>query len=407
MFGNDISKEALIRDGFLSRFNRDLTKRQPTNHTFIIRKPDITPERNERELMTRIMEFNNDNVNREVARAWQEYRGKRQRVLCFAVAIDHAETLKRKYFANDDSVRVAHSELTTEINRDALDWFKEDPHASEARMLVSVLMLAEGIDLPKTDCLFMVRPTFSPELYQQMIGRGLRGPKAQGTVDCAVVDFTSQYVDRSGKVLSFTQIATNIGHDGIAEMDRAVAEEDEEPDDLDASETIETVKNLRETVNDLRDKEGITVHAACEKLAQKLDYTVHTLVNYYHTKPDDYPIEWEDPEDEIEEQSDNSSDAADHGSEMNGSQATTHNTLANEPTGPEGNVTRSKLLYLRAYSPQQFEEIASLTDVAPNTLRSYCSEQKYFKRWKANNKEKMDHVRVILAEFLARHSNAA
>ncbi|MDP3090203.1 MAG: DEAD/DEAH box helicase family protein [Nitrospira sp.] len=405
MFGNNVSKEALIRDGFLSRFNRELTKRRPTNHTFVISQPDAKPERNERELLTRIREFNNDNVNMEVARAWQEYRGQRQRILCFAVTIDHAETLKSTYFAKDDSVRVAHSGLTTE-SRKNLIWFK-DSDSSESRMLISVLMLAEGIDLPKTDCLFMVRPTFSPELYQQMIGRGLRGLKAEGTEDCAVVDFTSQYVDRRGKVLTFTQIATNIENDGLAETDGAVSEEDEEPDDLDASGMIETVKSLRETVNDLRDKEGITIHDACEELAQELDYTAHTLVNYYHTKADNYPLGWEDPETDPAEQSNDSNTAADRGSEMNGLRAVTHNTPANEPTGSRGNVTTNKLLDLRAHDYQQFEKIASLTDVASSTLRSYCSDQENFKRWKANNKDKMDQVRVILAEFLARHSDAA
>ena len=186
-----------------------------------------------------------------------------------------------------------------------------------------------------------------------------------------------------------------------------MAEEDEEPDDLDASGKIETVKALRKAVDDLRDKEGKTIHDACEELAQELDYTAHTLVNYYHTKADGYPLGWEDSEADPAEQSDDSSAATDCGSEVNGPRAATHNALANGPTGSEGNVTRPKLQGLRICNPQRFEEIASLTNVASSTLQSYCSNQENFKRWKTNNKDKMDQVRVILAESLERDDDAA
>lgn len=39
----------------------------------------------------------------------------------------------------------------------------------------------------------MVRPTLSPVLYEQMIGRGLRGPKMGGTQSCLVVDFAENF----------------------------------------------------------------------------------------------------------------------------------------------------------------------------------------------------------------------
>lgn len=400
MYGKDISADDLEREGFLSRRH---PKHWETGFTFRCKKEHAGPEHVESELVTRIKEFNNPKVNREVARAWQEYRGKRQRVLCFAVTIGHADTLKSEYFAKDDSVRVVHSK-TLEVNRMNLEWFK-DSRTPESRMLVSVLMLAEGIDLPKTDCLFMVRPTFSEELHKQMIGRGLRGPRADGTENCAIVDFTSQFVDRNGQVLSFPQALTNIHEmEGVNETG---PEQGEEPDDLDASGRIWTVRDLKEEVADLQDEKDLTVLNACKELAQELDYSYRTLVNYLYTKPDDYPLGWEDQEAEPAAQSADSSDAVNCGSEANEPRAITHNALANKPTGLEGHVTRKKLLDLRADDPQLFEKIASLTNVASNTLRSYCSDQENFKRWKANNKEKMDQVRVVLAEFLARHSDAA
>jgi len=406
MYGKDISADDLEREGFLSRLHPTLTTHRKTGVTFRCKKEHAGPEHVESELVTRVGEFNDPKVNDEVKKAWREYRGKRQRVLCFAVTIDHAETLKNDYFAKDDSVRVVHSKTskTLEVNRMNLEWFK-DSRASESRMLVSVLMLAEGIDLPKTDCLFMVRPTFSPELYQQMIGRGLRGPRADGTEDCAIVDFTSQFVDRNGQILSFTQALTNIHEmEGVNETE---PEQYEEPDDLDASGRIWTVRDLKEEVADLQDEKKLTVLNACKELARELDYSYRTLVNYLYTKPDDYPLGWEDQEAEFAKQSDDGSDAANRDSEANEPRAITHNALANDPTRFEGNVTRKRLQGLRADDPQQFEKIASLTNVASSTLRSYCSDQENFRRWKTNNKDKMDQVRVILTEFLAQHSDAA
>ena len=39
-----------------------------------------------------------------------------------------------------------------------------------------------------TDVVIIGRPTESPILYNQMIGRGLRGPKVGGNKECILVD---------------------------------------------------------------------------------------------------------------------------------------------------------------------------------------------------------------------------
>ncbi|MDH4187056.1 MAG: DEAD/DEAH box helicase family protein [Nitrospira sp.] len=403
MFGSSLTPEFLVGKGFLSRQH---PKQWKTGFTFVCKKEHAGPEHVESELVTRVKEFNDPIVNREVEKAWQKYRGKRQRILCFAVTIEHAETLKSDHFANDASVRVAHSELTTEENRNNLEWF-QDSDASETRMLVSVLMLAEGIDLPKTDCLFMVRPTFSPELYQQMIGRGLRGLKADGTEDCAIVDFTSQYVNRKGEFLPFRQVTANDENNMTVGVNGTVNDQDDQPDDVDASGRIWTVRDLKEEVADLQDEKQLTVLNACKELAHELDYSYRTLVNYLYTKPDDYPLGWEDQEVEPAVQSDDGDLAIGRPTEVNGKRTNTYKASANEPATSNGYVTQNKLLGLRACDLQRFDQIASLTNVASSTLRSYCSDQENFRRWRANNRDKMDQVLAILEESLARDDNAA
>ena len=48
-------------------------------------------------------------------------------------------------------------------------------------------VLTTGFDAPKVDVLVMARPTLSPVLLEQMLGRGLRGPKNGGTESCLVI----------------------------------------------------------------------------------------------------------------------------------------------------------------------------------------------------------------------------
>jgi hypothetical protein len=57
--------------------------------------------------------------------------------------------------------------------------------------LVTVDLYNEGVDLPMVDTLLLLRPTQSPVLFQQQIGRGLR--LAPGKESCLVLDFVGQH----------------------------------------------------------------------------------------------------------------------------------------------------------------------------------------------------------------------
>lgn len=57
--------------------------------------------------------------------------------------------------------------------------------------LVTVDLYNEGVDLPTVDTLLLLRPTQSPVLFQQQIGRGLR--LAPGKEGCLVLDFVGQH----------------------------------------------------------------------------------------------------------------------------------------------------------------------------------------------------------------------
>ena len=64
-------------------------------------------------------------------------------------------------------------------------------------LLVTVLALATGFDVPDVDCILWLRPTQSPVLYVQGAGRGMR--IADGKTDCLWLDF-SDTTERLGPV---------------------------------------------------------------------------------------------------------------------------------------------------------------------------------------------------------------
>jgi len=58
-------------------------------------------------------------------------------------------------------------------------------------IMFSVDLFNEGVDIPNVDTLLLLRPTESPVLFLQQLGRGLR--KAEGKVSCTVLDFIGQH----------------------------------------------------------------------------------------------------------------------------------------------------------------------------------------------------------------------
>ncbi len=63
-------------------------------------------------------------------------------------------------------------------------------------VLINVNILTEGVDLPKTQSVFLTRPTTSATLMTQMIGRALRGTKAGGTQEAYIVSFIDEWQDK-------------------------------------------------------------------------------------------------------------------------------------------------------------------------------------------------------------------
>ncbi|SHM39721.1 DEAD/DEAH box helicase family protein [Ruminococcus flavefaciens] len=110
----------------------------------------------------------------------QEKYGK---TLIFAVNQDHAKTLYDDFKKANISCEyvIASKPNAQETIRD----FKDN----KFKVLINVLIMTEGSDVPDVQTVFLTCQTNSDSRLMQMIGRGLRGEKAHGTKDAFIVSF--------------------------------------------------------------------------------------------------------------------------------------------------------------------------------------------------------------------------
>jgi DNA repair protein RadD len=116
-----------------------------------------------------------DLMSREIhvgsaVQAYREYGEGRQHVVVFCCTIDHAAKVKDAFASSGYVSGIVHSELSLDDRDRTLGEYE----AGRINVLVNVGVLQEGWDSPKTDCIILCRPTMSPALYVQQIGRALR-----------------------------------------------------------------------------------------------------------------------------------------------------------------------------------------------------------------------------------------
>jgi superfamily II DNA or RNA helicase len=119
----------------------------------------------------------------EVVRAYQEH-GAGRPMLVFAVDLAHVEQLHRAFADAGLAVASITGRMPREQRRRVLTDFRE----GRLQGLVSCEVLTEGYDERRVSCIVMARPTLSPVLYRQCVGRGLRADPDGGKADCLVLD---------------------------------------------------------------------------------------------------------------------------------------------------------------------------------------------------------------------------
>jgi superfamily II DNA or RNA helicase/HKD family nuclease len=94
----------------------------------------------------------------------------RMRALGFCVSIDHAEYMARRFNEAGITARAVTSQTDQEPRRAAL----RELRYGQVRVLFTVDLFNEGVDVPAIDTVLFLRPTESATIFLQQLGRGLR-----------------------------------------------------------------------------------------------------------------------------------------------------------------------------------------------------------------------------------------
>jgi DNA repair protein RadD len=170
--------EGLVRDGYLAPLRSKATEL----------KLDVTGvkktagEYNSKELEARVnTDLNNYEAVREILKI-ADATG-RKSVIVFCAGVEHAHSVADMF--NELGQRVGTIVGTTppETRARIIELFR----SGELRFVTNANVLTTGFDAPGVDIVALLRPTMSPTLYVQMVGRGMR--VAEGKEDCLVLDF--------------------------------------------------------------------------------------------------------------------------------------------------------------------------------------------------------------------------
>jgi len=107
----------------------------------------------------------------------------RHSVLIFASGVQHALHVQRVLAEIGQECGFVCGETLPYRRAQTLEQFK----AGKLKYLVNVNVLTTGFDAPNIDCVALLRPTNSPGLYYQMVGRGFRLDPSKA--DCLILDF--------------------------------------------------------------------------------------------------------------------------------------------------------------------------------------------------------------------------
>jgi DNA repair protein RadD len=117
-----------------------------------------------------------EGITREALAETIEAARDRRHWLIFAAGIEHVELIARLLDQMGVSSTYVHSKLSSRDRDDNLARFK----AGQVRALVNADILTTGFDFPGLDCIVLLRPTSSPGLHVQILGRGTRPFYAPG-----------------------------------------------------------------------------------------------------------------------------------------------------------------------------------------------------------------------------------
>lgn len=173
-YGDDFTK--LIKEGYLSHLKGiqpeqelDLSKVEMTKNEFKEGSLDHFVNRSE--------------ITKKIVTETIQWASGRKKGLAFCVSKSHAEDMSSRFNQAGLKATFIHSELSAELRAQRLADYKKGNYT----LITNVGVLTTGFDAPDIDYILMARPTRSPSLHIQMLGRGMRPHPDKR--DCLVLDY--------------------------------------------------------------------------------------------------------------------------------------------------------------------------------------------------------------------------
>ena len=120
------------------------------------------------------------------------YSGNRVKGLIFCSGKDEAKELSRKFnLTGKYNTTMLCGDNSQDERESAINRLVDDNAADRLDYIFTVDIFNEGVDIPEINQVIMLRPTESPIIFVQQLGRGLR--KADGKEFVIVIDFIGNY----------------------------------------------------------------------------------------------------------------------------------------------------------------------------------------------------------------------
>jgi DNA repair protein RadD len=165
----------LIKQGHICKLITQATKTELSDEGLNIRGGDFI----EKEMSQK---FDTESITNAAICEIIKYGANRKKWLIFAIDIAHAEHIAERLLQLGVPTGLIHSKM--EMNRDRiLSLYRND----KLKCIVNVNVLTTGFDHPSIDLIALLRPTQSPVMHVQTVGRGLR--VHPGKDNCLILDF--------------------------------------------------------------------------------------------------------------------------------------------------------------------------------------------------------------------------
>jgi len=128
----------------------------------------------------------------------EELLRRHQRIIVFGASVPHAHLLAGILVARGHDAKTITGETPIARRERYIRQFRSDN--PNPMVLCNYGVLTTGFDAPKTSAAVIARPTRSLVLYSQMVGRAIRGPRANGNHEAEIVTVVDTTLPGFGSV---------------------------------------------------------------------------------------------------------------------------------------------------------------------------------------------------------------